>query len=356
MTKVLQHVVVLSVSLQLLFLPFGVLTSPTAAPAAGEGGTDAAVPRRQQAASSSTSSANAASGAVTCAATVTPALSRESDIAVDRIFPLSHESVSPTRIHVGGCVHLLTGGWWRYEWCPGRWIRQYHEVNNVIRSEYYLGVGASALRDDKVGRQKLKYTDGEVPARVQVGKLQNGRAANNPASPDCSDSDLPVQAALTYNDGTLCDVTHRPRRTRVTYVCDELTEAFKWNISEVRDCEYHIVAVGVLACQMLGLQPPYHVYQSGRGPAVQGEDVGEADMVDDAYLSATDLLKVIESRGHVDFLAEITPPSSPSSGGVGSSVEGAPASTAATTNAAAAAHSLSTTTDDVDDSELIFAL
>eukprot|EP00762_Andalucia_godoyi_P008089 ANDGO_02204.mRNA.1 Protein OS-9 homolog len=82
------------------------------------------------------------------------------------------------------CVTLSNGGWFVYEVCPFRHVRQFHaESNKPPTMEFYLGhYNETASHSDK---QKM----------VQV-----------------------------YDGGTPCDLTGQPRRTVVHYFCDRVLE------------------------------------------------------------------------------------------------------------------------------------
>lgn len=184
---------------------------------------------------------------------------QEMSVALDRIFPLPHHAVSSTAVHVGGCVHLPPGGWWRYEFCPGRWIRQYHEANSVVLSEYFLGIRTqSALHDDKVGNQKLKYTDGDVrtrdKVRMHLASLPQSSDSTSPLPEStCDDAWRPPRVSIPYEKGSVCDLNGKPRSATVVYACESLDESIAWNVTEIRECDYVVVVTGQFACAVLGV-------------------------------------------------------------------------------------------------------
>lgn len=156
-----------------------------------------------------------------------------------------------TFIHVGGCVSLLTQGWWSYEFCPGKWIRQHHSVQNKILSEYFLGFGPHALDDDVVGRQLLQYDGFAKSPKEKIAKefpslssrSWRHRAGCSPPSPDGE-----VLVSVEYRHGTICDATNKPRTTEVVYVCRRGENM--WNITETKACEYKVFFVGPIACRI----------------------------------------------------------------------------------------------------------
>ena len=44
-----------------------------------------------------------------------------------------------------GQCWTLREGWWTYEWCYDKWVRQFHEDKGIFLSEYLLGLGLKAL-------------------------------------------------------------------------------------------------------------------------------------------------------------------------------------------------------------------
>lgn len=55
--------------------------------------------------------------------------------------------------------------------------------------------------------------------------------------------------AVSYSDGTLCDLTGNPRVTRVLYVCYEEGRHSVYSIKETFTCEYEIIVLSSLLCQ-----------------------------------------------------------------------------------------------------------
>eukprot|EP00667_Euglena_gracilis_P029976 EG_transcript_40642 len=45
----------------------------------------------------------------------------------------------------GGRCFVTSVGWWRYEYCGDKWVRQYHEEQGVVTAEFVLGLGPKAL-------------------------------------------------------------------------------------------------------------------------------------------------------------------------------------------------------------------
>ena len=76
-------------------------------------------------------------------------------------------------------------GWWTYEYCHEKWVRQFHQTEAGIESEFYMGMF------DRPGTTGLVTPEGQIRGAVQL-----------------------------FNNGTPCDLTERPREARVLLVCD----------------------------------------------------------------------------------------------------------------------------------------
>eukprot|EP01121_Diplochlamys_sp_Union-15-3_P009952 TRINITY_DN2739_c0_g1_i2.p1 TRINITY_DN2739_c0_g1~~TRINITY_DN2739_c0_g1_i2.p1 ORF type:complete len:304 (-),score=27.95 TRINITY_DN2739_c0_g1_i2:411-1322(-) len=88
-------------------------------------------------------------------------------------------------------------GWWSYEFCFGRHIRQYHEdERGKLSNEYYLGYP----KDDKILEEE-EY------------------------------------ASLNYEGGSTCDLTGLPRKTEVRLKCNSEISIIG-DIKEVSTCNY----------------------------------------------------------------------------------------------------------------------
>ena len=104
------------------------------------------------------------------------------------------------------CLVMRDGGWWEYEFCFDRWIRQYHQENNVIKSEYFLGFGPRAgitagdeddydpIKDALKGRTVASDENDELLAKHQKIPL-----TPPPFSPLVSGN--PLSRPLLYDDG-----------------------------------------------------------------------------------------------------------------------------------------------------------
>ena len=185
--------------------------------------------------SSVTSDTDAGSGK-----TASSAAGSKSDAAVS---PLGHAKQSPWA-EVGGTgarllrqlesqCFTLEDGWWTYQLCVGHHLRQYHLEEGKVTAEYYLG----------------RYTPPTAPP------LKPLTPANEPGM-----SRIDQALVANYTSGTLCDLTDRPRRTRVYFKCgDELESSDKASslesVSETSSCEYEAVLRSPILCKHAALRP-----------------------------------------------------------------------------------------------------
>jgi hypothetical protein len=136
------------------------------------------------------------------------------------------------KIHelLGGACTMSGKGWWVYEACWGRQIRQYHQdANDKIETEYALGLGPS--HQIKKGATK-DLTFGESPL-------------------------YGMYASAMYFNGTECDLTKEPRETEVRVACpgeDAESPLAMTEISETATCKYLVVIQSLKACEVPQLQ------------------------------------------------------------------------------------------------------
>lgn len=154
-----------------------------------------------------------------------------------------------------GCFFLFSG-WWNYELCFNRFVRQFHEEKGVVQSEFILGFAAGCATS---ASSTVLYTNGRHPVADKltpeaVKELNDGRAGDF----HCADfrthgSPLLLAVEADYKLGTLCTATGAHRSTTVTLLCgvdDQLLLSF--NISEVGMCQYHIFVMGSAVCKIMG--------------------------------------------------------------------------------------------------------
>eukprot|EP01012_Entosiphon_sulcatum_P009396 TRINITY_DN15266_c0_g1_i1.p1 TRINITY_DN15266_c0_g1~~TRINITY_DN15266_c0_g1_i1.p1 ORF type:complete len:731 (+),score=88.77 TRINITY_DN15266_c0_g1_i1:25-2193(+) len=167
--------------------------------------------------------------------------------------------------HFAGHCYRVIEGWWAYEWCYEKWVRQYHEASDVVSAEYYLGLGVNALLDDPIGQRRIKYIDG---AKSSLEQLAYTKTVSASGVWVFMKGGLESFYSSVYRDGTLCDVTGLMREIEVRLMCpaeNPVDETF--TVVEADSCKYILhfqsLAVctwpemaGVLAELGIALPPP----------------------------------------------------------------------------------------------------
>ncbi|XP_008788789.2 protein OS-9 homolog [Phoenix dactylifera] len=121
-------------------------------------------------------------------------------------------------------------GWWSYEFCYEKHLRQLHLEDDKIVQEFVLGL-----------------FDPEVTAAFNQNH-SDVSMVKDPRSKDASQR----YHAHQYTNGTICDLTNQPRETEVRFVCSEPVVIIS-SIKEISTCKYVIT----LQCPMLCKHPMF---------------------------------------------------------------------------------------------------
>jgi protein OS-9 len=119
-------------------------------------------------------------------------------------------------------------GWWSYEFCYQKKIRQVH------------------LEDDKLVQE---FVLGEYDADATAAFNQNHFDTSTLKDPRSKDASQRYHAHI-YTNGTKCDLTNEPRTTEVRFVCSE-PRAMITSITELSTCKYALT----FHCPMLCKHP-----------------------------------------------------------------------------------------------------
>ncbi|KAJ2388713.1 Protein OS-9 [Coemansia sp. RSA 2611] len=130
------------------------------------------------------------------------------------------------------CITYTTG-WWTFEYCHDRLVRQYHRMapdkhGHVAEIEYRLGEYSQRKRlptlDDSDSSDARADAGSELSQTTQI--RQNGR-----------------KRFLTqlWAGGTLCDITRQPREVEVQFHCDPNSPERIALVEEVAICQYVVV-------------------------------------------------------------------------------------------------------------------
>jgi protein OS-9 len=140
---------------------------------------------------------------------------------------------------------IKTVGWWTYEYCHGKFVRQYHmEAGKLVGETKYLGF-----------YERETQWDEQHIARVK-GLLDSFRD-------NLVGSKTTAFHSVYYVNGTECDITRQPRSARVELHCtlegvDKMIE-----VKEDSTCNYTLTVQTPLLCQHpmlipLGNSAPSH--------------------------------------------------------------------------------------------------
>lgn len=112
--------------------------------------------------------------------------------------------LSPLR---GTCISH-TSGWWTFEYCHGKRVRQYHQVGT-----------------DETGRSvEVEYVLGNHNANTKIQRLGNQRYLTQ-----------------KWGQGTICDLTREPRQVEIQYHCDPNGPERVVQVKEFAICQYSMV-------------------------------------------------------------------------------------------------------------------
>ncbi|XP_038710149.1 protein OS-9 homolog isoform X1 [Tripterygium wilfordii] len=117
-------------------------------------------------------------------------------------------------------------GWWSYEFCYQKKLRQLHIEDDKAVQEFVLGV-----------------FDEEATAAFNQN-LSDISTLKDPRSKDASQR----YHAHQYTNGTICDLTNQPRETEVRFVCSE-PRAMISSITELSTCKYALTVQSPMLCK-----------------------------------------------------------------------------------------------------------
>ncbi|XP_021899174.1 protein OS-9 homolog [Carica papaya] len=130
-------------------------------------------------------------------------------------------------------------GWWSYEFCYEKKLRQLHLEDDKAVQEFVLGV-----------------YDAEATAAFNQN-LSDVSTLKDPRSKDASQR----YHAHQYTNGTICDLTNQPRETEVRFVCSE-SRAMISSITELSTCKYAVTIQCPMLCKHLWFQEERPVWQT----------------------------------------------------------------------------------------------
>ncbi|PSS36131.1 Protein OS-9 like [Actinidia chinensis var. chinensis] len=130
-------------------------------------------------------------------------------------------------------------GWWTYEFCYHKKLRQIHLEDEKVVQEFVLG--------DYDAKSTAAYNQ----------NLADVSTLKNPRSKDASQR----YHAHQYTNGTTCDLTNRPRETEVRFVCSESRTMIS-SITELSMCKYALTVQCSMLCKHPLFQDERPVWQT----------------------------------------------------------------------------------------------
>jgi len=169
-------------------------------------------------------------------------------------------------------------GWWTYEYCWRRHVRQYHEKElDILDPQTKKVVGKKRLpvknADFYLGWQQQPVSHAAAATRVRTSGA-DGLAEEERVGVITQDSGTSTVAGETYyshflGGGTKCDLTGEPREVEVRFTCSkrskELSSSMISSVREVKTCQYVLNFESYALCQLEGFhavgEDPVHAIQ-----------------------------------------------------------------------------------------------
>jgi protein OS-9 len=151
----------------------------------------------------------------------------------------------------GQCMYFVAG-WWSYSFCYGKSVVQYHALPGTKATD-------PPLRDEN----DPEYVLGRAQeTTVDTKDVAGHSGSDSPAKNAPPNAQLQVKGDQRYlsqrlEDGTICDLTGRPRTIEIQYHCSpgSTVDRIGW-VKEVTTCTYMMVVYTPRLCSDVAFQPP----------------------------------------------------------------------------------------------------
>lgn len=157
---------------------------------------------------------------------------------------------SPVESFLSGKNCLNGGtGWWKYEFCYGKSVEQYHIEKDGSRTSINLGYF--------IKENHLKWIENNPKKRPKILSQR-------------------TQLSHLYSGGTVCDKTGKPRQTEVKLKCMENAPSLNTvslYLLEPKYCEYILGVESPLICDILARADENGLVAVEGGEGKSGEDV-----------------------------------------------------------------------------------
>ncbi|KAI9320907.1 hypothetical protein BX666DRAFT_1875459 [Dichotomocladium elegans] len=159
-----------------------------------------------------------------------------------------------------GCLYFPTPGYWTYEYCHMRHVRQFHmdpkdqrqggSVNTYsLNPTFYLGYFNGAPPAAASGAERPENEN----TRQQTDLTHTRK--KEPAAPTTSLHSVGDQRFLTqrWSGGTTCDLTGKPRSIEIQFHCDLQANDRISMFQEVATCQYQMIITTPRLCEEMML-------------------------------------------------------------------------------------------------------
>ncbi|CAH2076942.1 unnamed protein product, partial [Iphiclides podalirius] len=168
--------------------------------------------------------------------------------------PLVITDDSPVRAFLNGenCLNGGTG-WWKYEFCYGKHVLQYHVDRNGEKTTLLLG-----KFNEQAHLEWIKENRGKAPKPREVR----------------------TSVSHFYSGGDECDKTHKPRQTEVKLKCLENSSSpaqVSLYLLEPRTCHYILGVESPLICDILPLADANGLIKTTADASAQPDDRTETE-------------------------------------------------------------------------------
>mmetsp|Transcript_21784 Transcript_21784/g.54290 ORF Transcript_21784/g.54290 Transcript_21784/m.54290 type:complete len:429 (-) Transcript_21784:320-1606(-) len=155
---------------------------------------------------------------------------------------------------VGACFYRLEG-WWTYEFCFPKSIRQFHQEkikssgqpdSTSVTQDYLLGRYWSPDTASSSKQPPPPPAEAEAPKEGAVKPAQDASLLRGELLEDAKTRR--VYWKQVYGNGTHCDLTEKPRESEVRLQCAPSEPSFLVSVEEVSTCRYLVVFSTNLLC------------------------------------------------------------------------------------------------------------
>jgi protein OS-9 len=154
----------------------------------------------------------------------------------------------------GNCLFYIEG-WWSYSFCYNSEVTQFHHLPPQSGRSAFPPQRDSTTPQFVLGRAKRhkQSKEGERGKGIEVHKSQKSAASPG--------TELQVKGDTRYlvqkmGDGTICDLTGKPRRIEVQYHCNPHVNDRIGQITEETTCSYKMVIFTPRLCNDVAFMPP----------------------------------------------------------------------------------------------------